>query len=175
MFLPLFIPRALFIQFTKAIRAPQMKPPAARSALNIQLDGARRELGKSARCSLVNPPVYVVVCFILIICPNSHLITLSSMARTGTPSCFNLQFLNRSDKSSVFPSAQSEDHAGCRCRNVKRHLWLEILSRRTKNKAEGSVRCLVPTRRVTSHLHPILDHALQFLLSAPQTLSQSLC
>lgn len=29
----------------KAIRAPQLKPPAARSALNVELDGARRDLG----------------------------------------------------------------------------------------------------------------------------------
>lgn len=39
-----------------------------------------------------------------------------------------------------------------------------------EKKVERTVCCLVPTHGVTSHLHPILDKPLQFLLSVPHTL-----
>lgn len=86
---------ALFIQLSlaaKAIRAPRLNPPAARSvccvgltaALNVELDGARcknkppvepQRAQEPARCPPHHPPVYTVVCFIRAINLNIHLIT----------------------------------------------------------------------------------------------------
>lgn len=86
---------ALFIQLcltAKAIRAPRLNPPAARSvccvgltaALNVELDGARcknkppvepQRTQEPARCPPHHPPVYTVVSFIRAINLNIHLIS----------------------------------------------------------------------------------------------------